>query len=28
MSLYLYQDNVKARAELLKEFEKKYGVKK
>ncbi|HVP91750.1 MAG TPA: hypothetical protein VMS75_11110 [Terriglobales bacterium] len=27
MNLYLYQDNVKARAKLLKEFEKKYGVK-
>jgi hypothetical protein len=27
MNLYLYQDGLKARAKLLKEFEKKYGVK-
>jgi hypothetical protein len=28
MNLYLYPDSVKAREKLLKEFEKKYGVKK
>jgi hypothetical protein len=28
MNLYLYDDALKARAKLLKEFEKKYGVKK
>jgi hypothetical protein len=28
MDLYLYSDHIKARAKLLKEFEKKYGVRK
>ncbi len=28
MNLYLYPDSLKARAKLLKEFERKYGVKK
>lgn len=28
MNLYLYEDSLKARAKLLKEFERKYGVKK